>query len=170
MKYILILTLLNIAVLQNSFGQLTTQKGGHCYFLDIPDYMVRTFELNDVATLQYMNGGKEAYVVVIEDSKEHLQSTGLKFVNAKDFLESFLKTYHKEAANRKIGKITEFTANNNNLAQAEFTWKDDKLSYFMITTAVESKSHFYKILTWTIAENKDALKEDFIKIAKSLKD
>lgn len=170
MKYLVTLLLINLILSTTSFGQLTAQKGGHCYTLDVPNYMVKTYELNDVASLQYMNAGKEAYVVVIEDSKDQLQSAGLKYVNAKDFLEFFLKDYNKDASDRKIGKISEFTSNDNSIAQAEFTWKDDKASYFMITTAVESKSHFYKILTWTIADNKDSLKPDFMAIAKSLKD
>jgi hypothetical protein len=170
MKYLFTLIFITLFVSGNSFGQLTTQKGGHSYTLDIPNYMVKTYELNDVATLQYMNAGKEAYVVVIEDSKDQLQSAGLKYVNAKDFLEFFLKDYNNDAAERKIGKINEFASNANNVAQAEFTWKDDKTSYFMITTAVESKTHFYKILTWTIGANKDRLHDDFLAIAKSLKD
>jgi hypothetical protein len=169
-QVVLSLMLVNLIISSSAYAQLSPKNGGHCFTLDIPEYMVKTYELNDVATLQYMNAGKEAYVVVIEDSKDQLESLGIKYVGAKDFLEGFLKDYNKDASERKVGKIVEFSSNNNKIAQAEFTWKDEKLSYYMITTAVESKGYFYKILTWTITENKDALKNDFLAIAKSLKD
>jgi hypothetical protein len=169
MKRIILASIFSLVITQ-AFSQVTQQKGGHCYTLDIPDYMVKTFELNDVASSQFMNSGKEAYAIVIEDSKELLQSRGLKFVNAKDFLESFLKSYNKDAEQRTESKITESIANGNNIAQAEVTWKDEKATYFMITTAVESKTHFYKVMTWTTGANKGLLKADLLAISRSLKD
>ncbi len=146
------------------------KKGGHSYTLEIPDYMTRTFSLNDVASLQYMNSTKEAYVIVIDDEKELLESLGQKFTNAEDFLYHFLKTYNKDAEDRKTGEISSFLANGNAHSQVTMTWKNDELSFFMIITTVESRTHFYKILTWTLAENRDLLRKDFLKIAKSLRD
>lgn len=168
MKYLFVALL--CLLVSESRAQFTQQKGGHSYTMDIPNYMVKTFDLNDVASLQYQNVAKAAYVVVIEDSKEHLQSAGIKFVDAKDFLEEFLKGYNKDASERRVGKTVEFTAHDNKIAQAEFTWKDDETSYYMIVSAVESQTHFYKVMTWTIADNKDSLKNDFLAISRSLKD
>lgn len=150
--------------------QFATQKGGHCYTLDVPNYLKKTFSLNDVASLQYMNEDKVAFCVVIDDNKEHLAEVEMNFTGVKNFLENFLEDYNTEAADRKVGSITEFTANNNKHAQTELTWTEEGDKFYLLVTAVETKTHYYKILTWTIAANKDELKNDFIKIAKSLKD
>ncbi|NBA88110.1 hypothetical protein GVN16_20225 [Emticicia sp. CRIBPO] len=138
--------------------------------MEIPDYLTKTYSLNEVATLQYMNSNKEAYVIVIEDSKELLESLGTKFVDSKDFLDNFTSTFHKDDKNRTLGSVSQFTANNNKHSQVEMTWENDGLNFYMIITGVETPTHFYKIMTWTISENKDLLKSDFLRISKSLKD
>lgn len=46
------------------------KRGGNCYTLDIPEYLTRTFSLNDITSLQYQNTSKPAYVIVIEDNKD----------------------------------------------------------------------------------------------------
>ena len=75
-----------------------------------------------------------------------------------------------DAKNRKLSQVTEFEINGNKNAQTELTWSTDDTDYYMLITVVESKENFYKILCWTITENKDMLKNDFINISKSLKD
>ncbi len=147
----------------------STQKGGHCYTMEIPDYLIKTFDLNDVASLQYKNEAKEAYVIVIEDNKQHLESLGMKFLNAEDFLENFLQDYRTEG-NREFTPVANFQANGNDFSQVEMTWEQENLAFFMLVTSVETKTHFYKVLCWTIKENRNMFIDDFKKIAKSLKD
>lgn len=166
----LILLFTVLAYIAGAQARFEAKKGGHCYTLDIPNYMTKTFELNDAASLQYQNTAKEAYIIAIEDSKEELESLGLKFVSAKDFLESFVEEYQADASERTLSPIKESASLGNTIAQTELTWENDGSSFFMLVTAVESKSHFYKILTWTIGANKDLLLKDFIAVSKSLKD
>lgn len=148
----------------------TNKQGGHCFTMEIPDYMTKTYDLNDAASLQYQNTTKEAYVIVIEDPKDHLESLGMKFVNSKDFLDNFTKDYKNECEDKKLSSVTEFTSNGNGHAQVLLTWKEDADLYYMIITAVETKTHFYKILCWTINDHFDLLKEDYLRISKSIKD
>lgn len=170
MKY-LVLAIATLFVFSNSSAQqFATKKGGHCFTMDIPEYMTITYDLNDVATLQYQNTAKEAYVIAIDDSKNHLEFVGLKFMNAREFLDDFIGAYKKDADKRKQGEIKEFVANDNKHAQVELSWTDEELDYAMLITAVETKTHFYKILCWTLKEHKDKLEKDFIAIAASLKD
>ena len=86
-------------------ASLSEKKAGHVYYLSIPDYMLKTYDLNDVATLQYKNAAKEAYTIVIEDSKEQLEALGIKYTDAEDFLNSFLGDYNKEVKNRKVTSV-----------------------------------------------------------------
>ncbi len=169
MKVLSILAMLVIST--GIFAQkFESKQGGNCFTMDIPDYLTKTFSLNDAASLQYQNISKEAYVIAIEDNKEELESLGMKFVSAKDFLTYFLKDFHKDANNRKESSISEFESNKNQHAQVELTWTDENADFYMLITSVETANHFYKILCWTVAENKETLKNDFVRISKSLKD
>jgi hypothetical protein len=154
----------------NGQTKFSEKVGGHQFKLSIPDYMVKTYELNDVASLQYQNTTKEAYVIVIEDPKDQLESLGIKFTDAKNFLDEFVKDYKTENDKRSTKNASQFNANGNNCAQLELYWSEEDGDFFMLITAVESKTHFYKILCWTILEKAPDLKKDFLAIAKSLKD
>ncbi|HMT29355.1 MAG TPA: hypothetical protein PKD91_08765 [Bacteroidia bacterium] len=164
--FILFLLLSNLSFAQ----KFTTKPGGHCFTMEIPDYMAISYDLNDVAVLQYQNTAKEAYVITIDDSKGNLEFVGLKFADAKAFLDDFIVEYKKDADKRKQGNIKEFEANGNKHAQVELTWKDEDIDYFMLITTVETQTHFYKILCWTTKEYKEKLLPDFLTMASSLKD
>ncbi len=166
--YILLLTFVFSI---NSFSQnFLTETGGNCYSIDIPNYMAKTYDLNDVATVQYKNTLKEAYTIVIEDSKDELKSLSMIFLDSKDFLENFTKDYQIESDSRTISKITEFNSNGNQHAQVEMTWNDENGEFYMLITTVETNKHYYKILCWTLLEYKDKLRNDYLTISKSLKD
>lgn len=167
------LLLFSIAILIStavSSQGFSGKQGGHCYTLDIPDYMVKTYGLNDNATLQYQNTSKEAYTIVIVDTKDELEYLGLKFVDSRDFLDGFMADYMKDAKNRSQSSVTEFKSNNNSHSQVELRWEKDDLKFYMLITVVETKTHFYKILCWTTLENVEKLKNDYLTISKSLKD
>ena len=153
-----------------SAQQLVTQNGGHCYTLDIPDYMIKTYELNDVATLQYQNASREAYVIVIEDPKDQLEDLGMHFTSASDFIASFISDYKSEAESRSATDLTAFDEGSNHLAQAVISWKDGEDDFYMLVTAVETETHFYKILCWSVNDHWETLKEDYYRLSKTLKD
>ena len=158
-------------VLMYSQAQIfATKTGGHCFNMQIPNYLTKTYDLNDVATLQYKNALKEAYVIVIDDSKDELEKGGTVFIDAKDFLQYFTSEYLILKEGLTKSEIVEFTSNDNGHAQMEATWKSDNGEIYMILTSVETKEHFYKILCWTLLEFKDTFREDYLKIAKSLVD
>src|SRR5690606_28095754 len=137
----LILTIITI----NSFSQtFTAKKGGDRYTLDLPHYMVKTYDLNDVTTLQFKHVLYEAYTVVIEDSKEELTSLAMVFQNSKEFLENFIKDY-RVTSDRVLSEIVEFESNGQAHAQVEMTWNDEDGDFYMLVTSVETEGHFYKI-------------------------
>jgi len=155
-----------IVIAQN----FSREQGGHCYSLDIPDYMMRTYQLNEVASLQYINAAREAYIIVIEDSKAHLNEVGMKFTSAEDFLNSFIRDYQINSENRKQGEISTFISNKQKHAQVEISWTSEGTDLHMLITTVETEGYFYKILCWTNADNKSDLFPDFKRAAKSLKE
>jgi hypothetical protein len=110
------------------------------------------------------------YLVVVEDEKEELKSLEMEFSNSNEFLEYFIKDYYLDAEKRELSEIKEFKNKGNNFSQVELTFQDSDGEYFMLITIVDTKTHFYKILNWTVLKNKDKYYGDFIKTAKSLQD
>jgi len=132
--------------------------------------MMKTYELNEVATLQYMNFEREAYVIVIEDEKDLLASLELTFASTEEFLKFFVDNYKVEYENRVVGSVEKFIENNNQHAQVEVSWRENDYDYFMIITAVETQTHFYKIMCWSLQENRNSLIQDYKAISRTLKD
>ncbi|HPG08656.1 MAG: hypothetical protein H6561_11635 [Lewinellaceae bacterium] len=166
----LLLVLFLFVSLFVSGQQLVTQNGGHCYTLDVPEYMVKTYELNDVATLQYQNASREAYVIVIEDPKDQLEDLGMHFISASDFISSFITDYKSESESRTATELTAFDEGPNHLAQAMISWNEGEDAFYMLVTAVETETHFYKILCWSVNEHWEELKADYYRLSRTLKD
>lgn len=156
--------------LSTTYAQMLRKQGGHCFTMEVPGYMQKTFDLNDDASLQYRNDEKSAYLVVIEDAKDHMASVGLNIETPAAFLKTFTDEYLIEAKSRVLGEVTTFENNGYKMAQTELTWSDEEGSYYMLITVTETAGHFYKTLCWTTLKNKALLKPDFIAISKSIKD
>ncbi|RYU92804.1 hypothetical protein [Emticicia agri] len=172
--FIIFLTLVTVtsAYSQTKF---TEQKAGHVYHVSIPDYMTKSVTLNDVATMQYINSAKNAYLVIIDDSKEELEMKGIKFASLKEFHDDNIKHLKGEENDPVESKGVEFEANGNKFYQSElsvnFKEKDDlevKITYLI--TYVETKGYYYQILCWSLTPEYKNLLADFKKIAASIRD
>ena len=75
-----------------------------------------------------------------------------------------------DAENREVSDVIDFENNGNTYSQVELTVETADVELFMLITAVESESHYYKILCWTMLEYKEKYKDDFKRIAQSIKD
>lgn len=170
MRYIFCLFLVGSVCTVNAQTAFNIQKGGHAYNIEVPEYMDRVYDLNSVASLQYMNTSKPAYVIVIEDSKAELKYYDIFFAGARDFLTEFLDTYNLDVENRELSPIIDFTVGGVRYSQVKMTWSEEVSDLFMLITVVETATHFYKILSWTHRDMMDELIDDFIRIAASLRE
>jgi hypothetical protein len=170
MKIINTTIILILLLSLSSFGQskFNEKKIGHIYYVSVPDYMIETDQLNDVASLQFQNTIKEAYVIVIEDSKKSLTKAGMGFSGPREFYDGFAKDFFN--AEDEIGNIKDIKVNGNDAVQVEVKRKFNELDIIYLVTVIETQSHFYKMLSWTLAGNWDSLVDDFKKIAASLHD
>ena len=173
MKSITYYTLLFLISI-SSYSQtiLKNYKIGHSFDLNIPDYMSRTVGLNESAAVQYKNEVKDVYSFVIEDIKEELLLADLNFTSINEFYENFIKDFAKDEKSREVSKAIETKKNNINFIEADVTYLDSEanVQIYYLLGIVETKTSFYKIISWTAAESKDKFKEDFRKILYSLKD
>lgn len=158
----------NLASSQTKFNE---QKAGNIFDIAIPDYMSRTVGLNDVATIQYKNSMKDIYTIVIEDSKAELAIAAIFYSSLQEFQEEFDKDFIKEEEKR-TSNIPLFTTKNDiNFVEYDVSYYDKelKIEVYYLVGIVETKSHFYKVLSWTNLANKEKYKADFQKTLYSLK-
>jgi|TARA_R110000868_G_scaffold146339_1_gene367123 hypothetical protein len=153
---------------QTKFNQ---QKAGNIFEISVPDYMTRTIGLNDVATVQYKNNVKDIYTIVIEDSKEELKIADIFYSSLLEFQEEFEADFVKGEEKRTSTKPTLSTKNNINYIEYDVTYYDKELNIevYYLVGIVETKTHFYKVLSWTNILNKEKFKSDFQKILYSVK-
>lgn len=153
-------------------SKFSTIKAGHVYSISIPDYMIKMVDLNDVATYQFGSEVKNGFGFVVEDSKEELLMYELKYENVTEFYDEFIKDFLVDLPKRKVSSPKTFNNDGVNYLQSEASYYDDeaKDTYHYFITIVETKTHFYKVVCWTNAENKDKLKDDLYKIGSSVKE
>lgn len=144
------------------------QKVGHIYHVSIPDYMTKSYSLNNAASLQYLNAARETYVIVIEDSKEQLLEAGIPFTGPGDFYEHFESTFADKSS--QISPRQNLKINGNQAIQVEITKPFGGYNVHYLVTVIESDTHFYKMLAWTIEDYKDRYLSDFKRIASSFRE
>lgn len=152
--------------------KFTQQKAGNIFYMSLPDYMTRTSGLNDVATLQYKNSVKDVYTIVIEDSKEELNIVDIYYSSINEFQEDFSNDFLKDEEKKTFSKPKFQSKDDTNFAEFDASYydKDTNIEIYYLIGIVETKTHFYKVLSWTKKENKEKFKADFQKTLYSFKE
>ena len=146
------------------------------YSMSIPSYMTKTSQLNDVASLQYQNTYKEAYVVIIDELKEDVINT-FKALGDYDTLISMAKNYRNIQLNFLSEGLNIIKQHNSkslliNGLEAESVEIDAKLegvvpevTYFL--TFIEGKENVYMSMAWTMKKQKKRYRPTFEKMIES---
>jgi hypothetical protein len=158
----------------NAFAQTNMKelKVGHEFFISLPDYMNKTAGLNSSSAVQFKSEVKDVYGFVIEDNKEEMALAEFNFSSINEFYEDFIKDFLVDEKKRQISKPI-FSKNGEiNFVEADASYYDkeaDTEIYYLVGI-VETKTSFYKILSWSTVANKEKFKGDFQKIVYSLRD
>jgi hypothetical protein len=151
---------------------LKEYKVGHVVNVSLPEYMTRTMGLNSSSILQYKSTVKDVYGFIIEDNKEELALVEMNYSSINEFCEDFAKDFLKDEKKKtfsypeykKIGDI--------NFAEFDASYydKEAKGEIYYLVGIVETKTSYYKVISYTDLGNKDKFKADFQKILYSLND
>lgn len=156
------------------FSQATLKpyRAGHEFNISIPDYMMRTVGLNDVAIFQYKNDVKDVYGFVIEDNKEELKIAELSYSSISEFYDEFIKDFVIDEPKRKVSKTILTTKGEINFLEVDVQYydKDAETTICYLIGIVETKDAYYKVLSWSTEANKAKFKADFQKIVYSIND
>jgi hypothetical protein len=152
--------------------ELKQYKAGHSFDIGLPEYMSRTVGLNTVSAIEYKSTVKDVYGFIIFDTKEDLALVDMKYSSIDEFYEDFIKDFLKDEEKRKVSKPQSQKKGDINFIECDVTYydKDAKTEIYYLVGVVETKTAYYKVLSWAVAENKDKFKTDFQKILYSLKD
>ncbi len=152
--------------------ELKQYKAGHSFDIGLPEYMSRTIGLNTASAIEYKSTVKDVYGFIIFDTKEDLALVDMKYSSINEFYEDFIKDFLKDEEKRKVSKPQSQKKGEIDFIECDVTYydKDAKTEIYYLVGVVETKTAYYKVLSWAVAENKDKFKADFQKILYSLKD
>jgi hypothetical protein len=176
--YLLITLLLFNACNEPETGvQYKTVRIKKQYRLKIPTYMKKTKELNDEASLQYMNGRREAYTIVIDEDKE-------TFVGAMKLLGQYNDSISlaENYKNIQVGSFEDivfdykiydentkdFNDKPSFYAKVEGVVDNFPVTYFF--RFVEGKENMYTLICWTERRRKKIFQYTFNEILNSFEE
>ncbi|HQE33067.1 MAG TPA: hypothetical protein PLO52_02620 [Flavobacterium alvei] len=147
-------------------------KIGHVVNVSLPDYMTRTMGLNSAAMFQYKNTIKDVYGFIIEDNKEELALAEMKYSSINEFCEEFAKDFLKDEKKKTFSYPEYQKKGDISFAEFDATYydKDIKGEVYYLVGIVETKTAYYKVISFTSKANKDKFKADFQSILYSVND
>lgn len=173
-RIIAILSLILVLTTSNLFAQtnLKEYKVGHVVSVSLPDYMSRTVDVNNSSIIQYKSTVKDVYGFIIEDNKEELALAEINYSSINEFCEDFAKDFLKDEKKRTFTYPEYQKKGDINFAEYDATYydKEAKAEIYYLVGIVETKTSYYKVLSYISKENKDKFKADFQSILYSLKD
>lgn len=165
-------TLLTDEEISNKISLYTEYKAGHLFEISLPSYMERTVGQIDASAVEYRNQANDLYGYVTFDTKENLELTKQKYASILEYQETLLKNFIKDKEKRIVSKPLSQKRGNINFIETEVTFHDKETNddFYYLIGSVETKTTFYRIISWSLAKNKNKFKEDFQKILYSIKD
>lgn len=115
-----------------------------------PDDWDAMSDLNAVAIIQAANLVKEQYIIVIDDSKEEFEEPDLaqySDVTSQLIVDGLVGT--------EVGTPTPLTINGNSALQKEIKGTIDDVNVAYLHTSIETDTHFYQLLAWTLTSQFD---------------
>ncbi len=148
--------------------KFTTKTVKDLYSVDLADYLSETTDLNSQASLQYKREPAlgEIYIIVIDDDKKAM---GEGTYDIKSYFDFALGNIKNGITGNNSSEPKTKEINGLKAIQTEVTGKFGETGIFYLITIVESESHFYQILTWTIDGNKSRYEKDMLKMVDSFK-
>lgn len=157
---------------QNNFQEV---KAGHIFSIKVPFYLIKTYNINPGAVVQYWNEKESIYLLVAEEEKEKLNFSKLYNTSIREYAEGVLNNFQNAFSDFKVISQSNYESNGNKLIQYEISGSingenGNKSEIIMILDVVESPTYFYQVTSWTLASNMDNYKADLKSVAKTLKD
>ena len=154
-----------------------TVKIDNKYTLSIPAFLTRAKGLNDEASLQYQNGRKEFYVIVLDEPKAYLKKaleenelTETYSNDVKGYSELLLKGFETNISLSKKSKMMDTVINNMPARLININGSVDNISAYYSIAYVEGKERYYQVMVWTLSKFEKEYKDKMNQILFTLKE
>lgn len=169
MKHTILLAFLSIAFIScNSKTDYQTVKVKHNYSLEVPDFMSDAKTLNPDASLQYQNELREFYVLVLDEPKTDFPNQVT--INLKEYENIVLANLKINLSKPTISPIKDTLIDGLKAKLFSVSDTTDAIEIYYQFGFVESPTHFYQIMTWTLENRKDQFSDEMDKIIASFKE
>lgn len=118
---------------------------GETFQITVPAGWNKKDDLNESADLQAGHRLASLYVIVIKDSKEDMPGMSIE-----DHSAITRETLMESLSDTKLSQPQYLTIDNKQALQYEIRGIIDKIKIVYLHTTVESPSHFYQIVAWTL--------------------
>ncbi len=147
------------------------------YSLTIPSFLKQVDNLNEEASLQYQNGIKEFYVMVIDESKAELQQA-LEDNDLQDLYQNNLDSYSELLINSMVASLRDSkhttvikdTIGGMPARITSIKGEIDDVKIFYSLAFCEGESRYYQVYTWTLLERASRHKSKMKEILYSLRE
>ncbi|MEQ6124096.1 hypothetical protein AAON49_07855 [Pseudotenacibaculum sp. MALMAid0570] len=183
MKRTFLLLLLQVTIFTSCMDVLNTPEKNvkfqdvvieNRYGIKLPSYMKVTTELNDEASLQYMNALKETYCVIIDepskdfvdvfkDSGEYIDSLSvaknyqmIQMSSFKEVIVDFKTSSPRNFRNKKLISV---------IQEASGIVEGHKIAYSF--SFIQGKENIYMVICWTLYDRKKRYQDTFQSVLKS---
>lgn len=162
-----------------SAQQMKEYNFGEPFKISYPAGYVKSYDLNDVAAAQFSSPVNEKYSIVIQTEKNHLAFYQLAFtdlVEAGAYYSKTIKDGLIDDASLNYVSPKGIKMNGHNAVEStiEGSFVDEEsgltTKLFYNVTIVETVNHYYQIISWCAAKDKDKNLVEFRKIASSFKE
>jgi hypothetical protein len=133
--------------------------------------------LNEDASLQYLHTWKEFYVVVIDEQKSEfnaaIDNNQLSDRYTKDidgYAKIMEEKFESSITTTQINRWMPVTINNFPARIKTLRGNSEGVDAFYYFGIIEGQSHYYQVMTWTLAEKEKDYKEQMKKIIYSFKE
>ena len=174
MKKLLLLATLFFIISCQENEKTQTIKIKNQYSLDLPESLSLATNLNNEASLQYQNVFDDLYVIVIDESKQEINSymeDNTDFPPNLNGYTQLLKSGLQTSVTNPIFSETEKKQINGLKSHLiSLSGKVDDYEIYYEFAHVEGKNHYYQVFVWTSLEKKNKLSPKMKKIINSFKE
>jgi len=153
--------------------QLVKVKGR--YTLELPTFLNEATDLHSDASLQYKNGLKEFYVIVLDEDKNSVNKTfedsDLGYTSdLKGYADLLLANMAENSSFTAPPKLKDTSINKLRARVTSTSGIVDNIPVYWKIAYIEGKNRYYQLMVWTLTENQEEHEAQMEKIVQSFKE
>lgn len=169
--------LLVVSLLTSCKDKMQTVNSDGDYTMELPLSFTKVNDLNDEASIQYLNTFKELYVIVIDEPKTELIKA-LKKNSLETTYSNDLKGYSKlivdgmdaSIAVEKLPDFKDTTINGLNARLLSFEGLSSGNRVYWKLAFIEGNNNYHQVMVWTKAEKQKKYEKEMAAIINSFKE